>query len=439
MPAFPPPAPHGASTPAPHAAGIAPALLVILGGVAAALHVGKLPPAIGALQATLGLTLVQAGFLLSMVQAAGMSLGLVFGAWAEALGLKRSLVTGLVLVSAASAAGGATAALAPGVAVPLLLALRALEGLGFLMVVLPAPALVRRLVPPGRVNAMLGVWGAYMPLATALALLAGPALVAAFGWARWWWALAAVTAAMALVVARRVPDAPLAAVVSSAAATSGAAAAAPPPRWRARLARTLAAPGPWLVATSFAMYSGQWLAVIGFLPVICQQAGLPPGATGVLTAGAAAVNVIGNLAAGRLLQRGWPAPRLLRIGFATMALAAVATFAGAAAPAAGPGASGLPLELRYAAVLLFSMTGGLIPATLFALAVRLAPGEDAIASTVGWVQQWSAFGQFAGPPLVAWVASRAGGWQFTWLASGACALVGLVLAALIAARLRRGG
>lgn len=402
------------------------ALLVILGGVAAALHVGKLPPAIGALQATLGLTLVQAGFLLSMVQAAGMSLGLVFGAWAEALGLKRSLVTGLVLVSAASAAGGAAALLEPGVAVPLLLVLRALEGLGFLMVVLPAPALVRRLVAPGHVNTMLGVWGAYMPLATALALLAGPLVVAAFGWARWWWALAAVTAAMALVVARRVPDARL---------PPAAAASASSASWRARLARTLSAPGPWLVATSFAMYSGQWLAVIGFLPVICQQAGLPPAATGVLTAGAAAVNVIGNLAAGRLLQRGWPAPRLLRIGFVTMALASVVTFAGAASLQSGDGAPATLLALRYAAVLLFSMAGGLIPATLFALAVRLAPGEDTLASTVGWVQQWSAFGQFAGPPLVAWVASRAGGWQFTWLATGGCALVGLLLAMLIARRI----
>jgi hypothetical protein len=40
---------------------------------------------------------------------------------------------------------------------------------------------------------------------------------------------------------------------------------------------------------------------------------------------------------------------------------------------------------------------------------------------------------------VAWVASRAGGWQHTWLATGGCALVGLVLAARIAARLRHAG
>lgn len=46
------------------------------------------------------------------------------------------------------------------------------------------------------------------------------------------------------------------------------------------------------------MYSGQWLAVAGFLPSIYAQAGLASGATAWLTALAAAVNSIGNLAAG---------------------------------------------------------------------------------------------------------------------------------------------
>ena len=48
------------------------------------------------------------------------------------------------------------------------------------------------------------------------------------------------------------------------------------------------------------------------------------------------------------------------------------------------------------------------------------------------MQQWSAFGQFVGPPLVAWVAGVAGGWHFTWVVTGACSLIGLGLAAAIA-------
>ena len=63
-----------------------PALLVILAGVVAALHIGKLPPAIPVLRDALGLTLVQAGFLLSLVQLAGMTTGVVFGVVADGLG-----------------------------------------------------------------------------------------------------------------------------------------------------------------------------------------------------------------------------------------------------------------------------------------------------------------------------------------------------------------
>jgi MFS family permease len=78
-----------------------------------------------------------------------------------------------------------------------------------------------------------------------------------------------------------------------------------------------------------------------------------------------------------------------------------------------------------------------VPATLFTLAVRLAPDEGAIAATIGWVQQWSALGQFAGPPLVAWVAGRLQGWHGTWFVTSSAAATGLCLAALIARRLRR--
>lgn len=83
------------------------------------------------------------------------------------------------------------------------------------------------------------------------------------------------------------------------------------------------------------------------------------------------------------------------------------------------------------------MVGGLIPATLFSLAVALAPGERTVSTTVGWMQQWSSMGQFVGPPLVAWVASRTGSWESSWWVTGACALAGLGLARLIGRSLLR--
>jgi MFS family permease len=383
---------------------------VLLAGVCAALHVGKLPPAIPALQQALGLTLVQAGFLLSLVQLAGMSAGCAFGALADGLGLRRSMAWGLVILAMASALG----ALADGVAA--LLLLRAVEGLGFLMAVLPGPGLLRALVAPQRVNLVLGLWGTYMPLGTALALLAGPLWMSTFGWRSWWLVMAAVSAAMAWALARAIP------ALAPTPASAGSMA------WWTRLRHTLSSSGPWLVAVTFATYSSQWLAVIGFLPAIYAQAGVPQAANGVLTALAAAVNMVGNIVSGRRLQRGASPARLLVGGFVVMALAAVAAFA-------APAGHGLSPALRYAAILVFSMVGGVIPAALFSLAVRLAPGEQAVSTTVGWVQQWSALGQFAGPPLVSWVASRAGGWQWTWAATGTLSLLGLVLAWRLARRL----
>ena len=379
------------------------ALVVIAAGVVAALHVGKLAPALATLQQALGISLLQAGFLLSLVQGAGLSLGLALGALADGLGGRRSLLLGLTTLALASALGGAATSAGA------LMALRVAEGFGFLLVVLPAPGLLRTLVPPARLSAVLGLWGAYMPLATALALLSGPLFIDWLGWRAWWWVLAALSAAMAWCVAREVPVAPVAPMTPGKPAQGRLAA----------VRQTLAVPGPWLVAAIFASYSGQWLAVIGFLPTIYTQAGVPSATMGLLTALAAAANIVGNVASGRLLQRGVAPLTLLLFGFACMAGAAVLAFAPGAAPPA----------LRYGAVLVFSGVGGLIPGTLFSLALRVAPGEGSVATTVGWMQQWSAMGQFLGPPAVAWVALRAGGWQWTWVVTGACSVAGLLLTA----------
>jgi MFS transporter, CP family, cyanate transporter len=377
------------------------AWLVVLAGGVAALQVGKLPPALPALQAELGLTLVQSGFLLSMVQLAGMSLAVFMGLWADGMGLRRSMVRGLCLLALASGLGAFATSVAA------LLTLRAIEGLGFLLVALPAPALIRRLVLPAQLPGMLGVWGAYMPTGTALALLAGPLFIPVWGWGAWWWLFAAVSLAMAAWLWRSVPADP-----TDLATEAGQGA------WQ-RLRRTLSAPGPWLVALTFGMYSGQWLAVVGFLPSIYAAAGVGGALLGVLTALAAAVNIVGNMVSGRLLQRGWAPRTTLWLGFGAMALGSTVAFASI---------TETQPWLRFAGVLLFSGLGGLVPGTLFSLAVRLAPGEQQVAITVGWVQQLSALGQFVGPPAVAAVAARAGGWQLTPLVTVGCCAVGAVLA-----------
>ena len=391
---------------------------VIFSGVVAALQIGKLPPALPELSQTLGLSLMQSGFLLSLVQLAGMTLALAVGLTADGFGLKRSMLSGLFVLGLASAMG------AMAESVQALMVWRTLEGVGFLWVTLPAPGLIRKLVSEQHLRKLLGYWGAYMPAGTALTLLAGPLWLPEFGWRTWWFLFAVLSWAMALVLWRVVP----ADAWTSGRALPENASSDLPVAWTQRLRETLSAPGPWWVALCFAMYSGQWLAVVGFLPSIYTQAGLSGATLGALTALAAAVNMLGNMASGRLLQRGIHPSVLLAIGFCAMGVGALLAFA--------EFTQSWPW-LRYVGVLLFSACGGLVPGTLFSLAVRLAPHERNVSTTVGWMQQGSAAGQFAGPPMVAWLAAQVGGWQWTWLATGLCCVVGGVLSMSIARTLNQ--
>ena len=388
--------PRMASRPSPGSSSVA---AVVLGvGVSCALHVGKLPVAIPRLQAELQLDLVQAGFLLSLVQMAGMSLGLAVGLLADRQGPRRVMLWGLCVLAAGSLLG----ALAPDVHT--LLLTRVVEGAGFLLAVLPAPGLLRlHLSSPAVLSRALGWWGTYMPMGTALALLLGVPLMSWTGWRGAWVLLAGLSLLAALTLLLRVP---------AGVATAGGALSLWP-----RLRRTLRAPGPWLVALGFFLYSGQWLAVIGFLPTIYSAAGFDAASVAVLSALAAAINMSGNIAAGRWLARGARPGAMLLTGYVAMALGALIAF----------GVQGHPVG-QYLAVLLFSAVGGLIPGTLFGMAVALAPGQDTVSTTVGWMQQFSALGQFVGPPAVAWWVTQVGGWHWTWVLTGGCSVCGLVLA-----------
>lgn len=398
--------------------GLVPALIVLLSGITAALHVGKIAPALPVLTRELGLTLVEAGFLISLVHISGMTIGVLLGLVIGGWGLKRSLVGGLVLCGLASVIGG----WAQGAT--LLLVLRALEGLGFLLIALAGPGLIRNLVPPLRMPFMLGLWSTYMPVGSALAILTGPLLINVLGWQSWWWCLAAVSLVVAAWASRALPD--------ERRQNPNGRAAPPADRssWQERLWLTLRSPGPWLVGIVFALYAGQWQAIIGFLPTIYEDAGITGGLAGLLTALVATVNIGGNVSSGRLLQRGMAPRTVLVIGFLGMGLSTIPAFADL-------GAFSAPAWLRYVGVLIFSGVGGVIPGTLFNLAVRFAPSEKTIPTTVGWMQQWSSFGQVATPPLVGWIAALVGGWQLTWTVTVLCSLAGLVFAGVIGRQLQR--
>jgi len=400
-------------------AGAGPAAIVVGTGVVAALNFGKLPPALLALQAEFGLSLVQVSWMVSLFMFAGALFGIAGGAIADGFGPRRVMVAGLVAMGSASAAG----AMASSPAV--LFTSRAVESAGFLMAVLPGPALLRQCVPPSQLRGWLGAWAAYMPAGMGLALVATPWLMQAAGWRAAWWGTAIAGIGWAAMIAFALPRAP-----SGEAAGPGVAGGPTPAdspaaaAGRAPLAAnawaTATRIGPWLLALCFLFYAGQFVGIFSFLPSVYADAGVAQSLGALLTALAVIANVAGNLASGLLLQRGFQRHALIAFAGVSMALCAWVAFG-----------TDAPFALRYAAIVMLSVVGGLIPGTLFATAPFYAPNPAAVSTTVGLMQQGSASGQILLPPVIAALAQYNGGWSSTWLATGAAAACTVAIAAAI--------
>src|SRR5690606_33011044 len=100
----------------------------------------------------------------------------------------------------------------------------------------------------------------------------------------------------------------------------------------------------------------------------------------------------GTFGAGMLLQGGWKPKTLLSTGLIAMLCSSLLTFATS---------SWLSFELQFVSAVLFSLIGGMIPTTIFAITLRYAPRANAAASSVGLVLQVSIFAHFFVLPLCA--------------------------------------
>jgi len=119
------------------------------------MQIGKVPPALSLLREDLSVRLVASAWILSMFSALGALFGSVAGAFAYRYGSRRVRVASLLIAAAVERD--------------------------------------RRFVP--------SLWGAYMPVAIALALAGSPPILAALAWRPLWELNAALLAGLALAVA----------------------------------------------------------------------------------------------------------------------------------------------------------------------------------------------------------------------------------------------
>jgi len=351
---------------------------VFCGGLVAGAYMTKVPPALPQLRAELGLTLVEATFIVTTFNVLGMLVGMPAGVAGDRFGRKRLSLAGLALM----AAGGVLGAAIDGFGA--LLFSRFLEGVGFILFAVPAPALMSAMSgTDGERARALGLWSSYMPSGGTIALLAAPVLITAGTWRALWLAIAAAAILAAILFARAVPDTPPARVGSM-----------------RLIAESLAQPGNLLLGLLFACYVAQWTSVMVWLPTFLGEQGASTTLAATATAVMVLVNVPGNLAGGWLLSHGVRRMTLIVTASAIAALCEIGMLNAA-----------LPGGARFALVLVFSLCAGLLPSSIFAGLPVHARSAQHIATGTGMVQQFSNLGQFFGPLAIAWIASRFGGWE----------------------------
>jgi MFS family permease len=357
-----------------------PAVWVIFAaGLAAGAHMGKVPPALPAMRADLGLSLIESGFVHTMMYTVGSLFGVFGGAAADRFGQKRFALIGLGLM----ATGGVLGALAWSYA--LLLASRFLEGLGFILLTVAAAPLLTAVTLPRDRAVAFSIWSCYMPAGGTLVILAAPLALATVGWRGLWLGLAAYTAACALLVARRVPTPSFGGNVAS----------------LRLLTESLTRPGILALCAVFVCYVGQWTSLMTWLPTFAvEERGASQAAAAWLTAAFVVANIPGVLLAGVLLKRRVPRWIVMSTGAAAMGVTTLGILA-----------AGAPDALRLGCVLAFSTLGGLIPGAIFSATPVHAKSPQHIGTTNGMIMQASHIGQFIVPILVAWVASHFGGWS----------------------------
>ena len=380
-------------------------IMVVVGaGVVAALQVGKAAIAAPLLQSDLALDLASLGWLTAIFAILGVVGGIPAGAMAAAVGDRRILVLGLV----ATALGAMSGAMAEGYRT--LLVSRVVEGLGFLLITVAGPAVLQRVVSPGRKDIALSLWSCFMPVGMALAMLTTPLFAS---WRAFWW-VSALLAATAIILTM--------VLVPRATATARSS--------RRRLAQDVLtifrAGGPPLLAASFALYSLMFFALFSFLPVLLMdRMGVSLRTAGLLSAVATAVNILGNIAAGVLLSRGVQRSVLTGVAGLTMTVAGLGIFLPA-----------LPDTAVLLLCVLFSAVGGLLPATLLATIPVVAPASHLAPVVVGLVMQGSNLGQAIGPVAVGQTVD-AFGWPSAAAVVSGAGLLGVMLSLLLGRVVRK--
>ena len=369
-------------------------------GVLAAAQLAKFAVMAPVLREGFGLSLAQAGLLISLLEIGGALFGFVAGLAIGRLGTRRLLAAGLALLAGASAAEGV------GESTTTLFAARTVEGIGYLFVVISAPTLIIAVANVRSRSAALALWSTFVPVGMAFGSAVTGVTVGTlgFGGTSVVWSAACL---VALIASLRLRSSPM--------PTSGG--------------TTMPKAGAWFATLGFGCYTIFVSALTALLPTfLVDRTGASIGGASVAT-GLASIAALPGAAVAILFLRGPTGSRRPMVALVSTLLATMALGPGTFAIASG---SSLRLTTAFAVLViaLSAVASSIVFARLPALSGARSGMDSRIAAANGLVTQFGAAGALVGPPLGALVVETWG-----WAALGvaiavlAGAMLGLVLLA----------
>ncbi len=311
---------------------------------------------------------VTIGLIVSIVGFVGLIFGTTAGLLVQQLGYRRVLVWALVAGATLSAVQAAFPPL------PLLLALRAIEGFSHLAIVVAAPVMIAQVAPLRHQGLAMTLWSSFFAVSFALTAWAGLPLARAYGDGALFLAHAAYMAVFAGLIFGFLPkDTPQ---------------SSPFPRFKTLMAQHVeiyVSPRLSAPAMGFFCYTLTYVALLTLLPPMIGG----PHQAFIATA-MPLVSIAVSLSFGVWLLRWVPAFRMVQAGFVATGLAAFALYMlwGQGWPAA------------IAALVLAAMLG-VVQGASFAAIAQINPTAQGRARAAGAIAQLGNLGTTTGTPLLA--------------------------------------
>jgi MFS family permease len=354
-----------------------------------------------------GIGIAEASSLMSIFSVAGLLLalptGLLLGRFGPlALGVAASLATTL---------GSAMAAVAPDYTI--LLASRAVQGIGIALIGVTAPAVVAAVFPPERRGTPMGIWAMWMPVGGLIMYALAPSLALAAGWQAAFW-LAAGVAGAGLVTWVVVLAAAGLRGPSGGPARTGAMA-----RAFAELREGLGGLDIWKLVAVFALFATAMGATSTFQATfLVDVRGFDVTSAALVTALALVGTAVGSVAAGWVSDRIGSRRRVYVASLLVLGLTLALPFV-----VEGP--------LLALSLLLFGLVAGAVPSAIFASVPDAVPHPRLAGAGLAGIMLGQNLGFFLGPMLFAALLPSLG-----WVAGATLFGALVIVAAAIGWRVR---